>query len=297
MKISRVIAGVLLACSMLAQQVTAQTPAPAPAAQSPAVQTDVVRATLANGLTVVLVPNDLAPVATTVLTYGVGSDDDPRPGTAHATEHMLFRGTNDISAGQLAGLAARAGAQYNAQTTNTNTTFYFKIPSSYVGLALHLEADRMNGASMAPSAWLTERGAIEQEIRADESVPGYAIGAEIRHAFFGNSPYADDAGGTIESFEKMTAGGIATFYKAWYHPNNATLVVAGDIDPIATMAQIHQNFDSIPSVPLQAHKTAPIAPLTSKTIDGGVAELPIPWWEWSTDFPACATRTIKPAKC
>jgi zinc protease len=236
----------------------------------------IVRATLANGMRVVLVPNHLAPVATAVMTYGVGSDDDPTPGTAHATEHMMFRGTGDVSAGQFSDLAARAGAQYDAQTTNISTLFYFKLPSTYVGLALHLEADRMNGAAISPKAWKTERGAIEQEVRADQSVPGFPIGVQIRHAFFGNSPYADDALGTIDSFNKMTAADIATFYKTWYHPNDATLVVAGDIDPVATLAQIHQLFDPIPAVPLPAHKTGTIAPLTSSTIAQGIAELPVP---------------------
>jgi zinc protease len=269
------------------QGVGAQTVSPSPALL-PSATPAVVRETLANGLKVVLVPNHLAPVATTVLTYGVGSDDDPMPGTAHATEHMMFRGTGDVSAGQFADLAARAGAEYDAQTSNTSTLFYFKLPSTYVGLALRLEADRMNGATIAPSAWATERGAIEQEVRADQSVPGWSIGVKVRHAFFGNSPYADGALGTIDSFDKMTATDIQHFYKTWYHANDATLVIAGDIDPAATMAQIHQLFDPIPSVPLPTHKTGSIAPLIAATIAGGVAELPVPVAGLAYRFPSLA---------
>ncbi|HKU66388.1 MAG TPA: insulinase family protein, partial [Candidatus Baltobacteraceae bacterium] len=135
----RLVAGVLAGFFLLPQWALAQN-APQPA-------TGVVQATLANGMRVVLLQNKLAPVATTVLTYGVGSDDDTMPGIAHATEHMMFRGTADVSATQFAEMAARAGAQYNAQTSSIATTYYFKIPSAYTGLALRLEADRMTGAA------------------------------------------------------------------------------------------------------------------------------------------------------
>ncbi|HEY8296611.1 MAG TPA: pitrilysin family protein [Candidatus Baltobacteraceae bacterium] len=234
-----------------------------------------VQATLSNGLHVVLLPNKLAPVATTIVTYGVGSDDDPLPGVAHATEHMMFRGTKDVSAGQLSDMAARAGAQYDASTTNEYTQYYFKVPSSYVGLALRLEADRMTGALDRASDWKSERGAIEQEIRADDSVPGASIGVKLRRAFFGDSPFANDAGGTVASFETMTAADIAAFYHAWYHPNNATVTVAGDIDPQTTLARIKTLFGGIPAVPLPAHKTIVLQPIANTVIDDKI-DLPVP---------------------
>ena len=175
-------------------------------------------ATLKNGMHVVLLPNKLAPVTTTVMTYGVGSDDDTMPGIAHATEHMMFRGSTDVSATQFAEMAARAGAQYNAETTSIATTYYFEIPSAYTGLALRLEADRMNGALDRQSDWDTERSAIEQEVRAHQSVPGAALQAKVRRAFFGDVPYAHDGVGTIDSFQKMRASDIAAFYKIVVSP-------------------------------------------------------------------------------
>lgn len=233
-------------------------------------------ATLKNGMHVVLLPNKLAPVTTTVMTYGVGSDDDTMPGIAHATEHMMFRGSTDVSATQFAEMAARAGAQYNAETTSIATTYYFEIPSAYTGLALRLEADRMNGALDRQSDWDTERSAIEQEVRAHQSVPGAALQAKVRRAFFGDVPYAHDGVGTIDSFQKMRASDIAAFYKAWYHPNNATLVVAGDINPQNVLAEIHRDFDSIPSAPVPQHKAYTIAPLTSTTLSDTISEIPVP---------------------
>lgn len=266
--IGRLCAAVMAGVFFLPQLVLAQTSS----ASGPAV----VQATLANGMHVVLLPDKLAPVTTTVITYGVGSDDDTMPGIAHATEHMMFRGTADVSSTQFAEMAARAGAQYDADTNNISTQYYFKLPSAYTGLALRLEADRMTGALDREQDWNTERSAIEQEVRAHQSVPTATLTAKLRKAFFGDTPYAQDTVGTIESFDKMHASDIAAFYHAWYHPNNATLVVSGDIDPQKLLAEIHSDFDKIPSAPLPQHKSYAIAPLTASTISDTVVEVPVP---------------------
>ncbi|HEY4441928.1 MAG TPA: pitrilysin family protein, partial [Candidatus Elarobacter sp.] len=225
------------------------------------------RATLPNGMRVVLLRNTLAPVVTTVMEYGVGSDDDTMPGIAHATEHMLFRGTTSLSAGQLADVAARMGAEYNAATTFQNTVFFYKMPAAYLDLALRIESDRMVNATIRPADWATERGAIEQEIRAQESSPIYRVSSKLKAAFFAGTPIATASGGTVPSFEKMTAADIAAFYHAWYHPGNATLIVAGDFDPERALALIRERFEPIPAVAVPAHAPIDAAPLTSATID------------------------------
>lgn len=239
---------------------------PAPDVQLPAQAETVVRATLDNGMSVILLPNKLAPVATTIVSYRVGSDDDTMPGIAHATEHMLFRGTTDVSAGQLSDIAARMGAEYNAFTSNEYTLFYFKLPSPYVDVALHIEADRMGNAAIRSEDWATERGAIEQEIQAQQSQPGYAIGMKVREAFFKGTPFADATGGTVPSFNKMTNQDIRAFYRAWYHPSNATLIVAGDIDAQQILAQVHKLFDSIQAGTVQERKPIDVPPLANTTI-------------------------------
>jgi zinc protease len=141
--LKRLVLGVLIALVCVPQPAPAQSPAPpSPApqasAQPPADANGAVRATLANGMHVILLPNRLAPVATTIVSYGVGSDDDTAPGIAHATEHMLFRGTTTLSGGQLADIAARMGAEYNAATTFQYTLYYYKLPSPYVDVALRI---------------------------------------------------------------------------------------------------------------------------------------------------------------
>jgi len=245
-------------------------PAQVAATPAPAAVPNVVRATLANGMHVILLPNKLAPVATTLMSYGVGADDDTLTGVAHATEHMLFRGTTTVSAGQLADIAARMGAEYNAYTSNEQTLYYYKLPSPYVDVALQIEADRMAHATIRAADWATERGAIEQEIRAQESQPAYKIGLRLRETFFAGTPFATASGGTVASFEKMTADDIRAFYHTWYKPGNATLIVAGDIDPQVTLAQVHRRFDAIPDGALPARAPITVPPLTASTLEATV---------------------------
>lgn len=240
-------------------------------AQAHAAQNDVVQATLANGMHIVIIPNHLAPVVTTSLVYNVGGNDDVIPGLAHATEHMMFRGTQTVTSDQFANIATRTGAQYNAQTTNQYTQYYFTVPATYLDVVLHLEADRMSNAKMAQADWANERGAIEQEIKAQLGNPLLPISTKINQLYFGNSPWGQMPGGTIAGFEKMNASDIAAFYHRWYHPNNATLAVAGDVDPQAVLASVHKLFDDIPSAQLPSHP--PLVMLTppstslSETVD------------------------------
>src|SRR5699024_5102167 len=105
----------------------------------------VLRAKLENGLRVVIVPNHLAPVATTILTYNVGSNEAPKgfPGRAHALEHMMFRGSPGLSAQQLSAISAALGGRFNASTQQTATHYYFTVPSDDLPVALHIQAIRM----------------------------------------------------------------------------------------------------------------------------------------------------------
>jgi zinc protease len=255
---------VLFAFLVLPGAVQAQGVPPSPEPNVP------VRATLANGMHVILLRNTLAPVVTTMIEYGVGSDDDTMPGIAHATEHMLFRGTTGVSGGQLADIASRMGAEYNAMTLFQYTLYYYKLPSSYVDLALRIEADRMSNATIRAADWATERGAIEQEIRAQESAPAYKVGTKLKETFFAGTPMATASGGTVPSFEKMTADDIRAFYHTWYRPGNATLIVSGDIDPAQTLARVHEQFDPIPDVAVPVRTPIAVPPLAASTVEASI---------------------------
>jgi zinc protease len=215
---------------------------------------ELVRRTLTNGLQVIVVPNRLAPVVTTVLNYRVGSDEAPPgfPGTAHALEHLMFRGSPGLSGEQLAELAAALGGNFNADTQQGATQYFFTIPAGDLNLALHIEAIRMRGLSQNNQLWNQERGAIEQEVAQDLSDPEYVFYTKLLKILFKDTPYAHDALGTRPSFDKTTGAALRKFHSEWYRPNNAILVISGDIAPDQALQEVTNAFGSIPAGPLPA---------------------------------------------
>jgi zinc protease len=220
-------------------------------ASAPAAATDVLRATLQNGLRVVIVRNTLAPVVTTEINYLVGADESPHkfPGMAHAQEHMMFRGSPGLSGSQLTAIVAAMGGESNADTQQTVTQYVLTVPAADLDVALRLEAVRMQGVLDAEPDWVKERGAIEQEVAQDLSSPWYIFYQRLRAAMFPGTAYARDALGTRASFEKTTGAMLRTFHRTWYSPNNATLVVVGDVDPDLTLALVRRTFGAISARP------------------------------------------------
>jgi zinc protease len=210
---------------------------------------DILRATLKNGLRVVIVRNPLAPVVTTVVNYEVGSDEAPEgfPGMAHALEHMMFRGNPDLSADQLAHISAAMGGNFDANTQQTITQYNFTVPADDLELALHVEALRMRGILGTDELWDKERGAIEQEVAQDLSNPEYLLYSKLLEAVFKGTPYAHDALGTRPSFDKTTGTMLQRFYRNWYAPNNAIFVIVGDVEPETTLAAVKRLFENIPA--------------------------------------------------
>ena len=241
----------------------------APAARAnPPQAADVVRVTLPNGLRVIIVPDPLAPVATTVVNYMVGSDEAPAgfPGMAHAQEHMMFRGTPDLSADQLAAIAAAMGGDFNADTQQTVTQYFFTVPSEDVDVALHIEALRMKGSLDTDALWDKERGAIEQEVAQDLSNPTYVFYTQLLDAMFHGTPYDHDALGTRPSFDKTTGAMLHDFYEKWYAPNNAVLVIAGDVDAKKTLDEIKSLFGDIPAKQLPARPNVDLSSVKAATL-------------------------------
>lgn len=219
--------------------------------------------TLRNGLRVVIVRNTLAPVVSTDMTYLVGSRDDPPgvPGMAHAQEHMLFRGTPDLTSTQLETVATALGGNFNAQTTESLTQYQFTVPAANLDAILRIEADRMRDVLDAQSQWQDERGAIEQEVAQDDSTPGNDFFRDAQARAFAGTPYAHDGVGTRAAFDRLTGPQIKAFYDKWYAPNNAVLIIAGDVDPGATLAQVRRRFEPIPRKRIPAHAPAIFKPL------------------------------------
>jgi zinc protease len=229
---------------------------------------DVVRATLKNGLRVVIVKNSLAPVVTTEVNYLVGSDEAPPgfPGMAHAQEHMMFRGSPGLSADQLSSIIAWLGGDFNADTQQTVTQYFLTVPAGDIDTALRIEAARMKGVLDTEKLWREERGAIEQEVARDLSNPNYVFFTQLLRALYNGTPYEHDALGTRESFQKTTGSMLKKFYDTWYAPNNAIFVIVGDVDPHAVLAKVKRLFQSIPSKPLPRRTAIKLQPLKPATL-------------------------------
>jgi zinc protease len=231
-------------------------------------QPGVVRATLENGLRVVVVPDTLAPVATIVVNYLVGSEDAPPgfPGLAHAQEHMMFRGSPGLTADQLSAIGAEMGGDFNADTTETVTQYFFTVPAEDVDVALHLEAIRMAGALDTEALWQQERGAIEQEVARDLSNPEYLLFQRLQAEFFKGTVFEHDALGTKASFDLTTGAMLRRFHETWYVPNNAILVVAGNVDPAQVVESVRTLFGPIPSRPVPARPSVSLGPVSPQQL-------------------------------
>lgn len=260
-----------MAVAVAAVPAQADDPAGPPAAAA----ADVVRATLSNGLRVVIVPDRLAPVVTTELNYLAGSNDAPDgfPGMAHALEHMMFRGSEGLDKDQLAELGALLGGVYNADTTETVTRYTYTVPADQLDVALRAEAARMRAPSLRQADWEQERGAIEQEVSRDLSSPLYNYLAQAQAILFDGTPYRHDALGTRDSFDRTDATMLRDFHARWYTPNNAILVIVGDVQPERAMAGVQAAFGDIPARPLPAHPSITLNPVQARTL------------ELKTDFP------------
>ena len=219
-----------------------------------AAEPDILRATLTNGLQVIIVRNTLAPVVTTMVNYRVGSDEAPAgfPGTAHATEHMMFRGSPGLSADQLAAISAAFGGDDNADTQHAVTQYFLTTPAENLEVALRVEATRMRDLLPDESLWEKERGAIEQEVAQDLSNPEYVFYEQLLAAVFKGSPYEHSPLGTRPSFDKTTGAMLRKFHNTWYVPNNAILVIVGNVEPQKVLEQVKQVFGGIPAAQLPA---------------------------------------------
>ena len=236
------------------------------AASSPE-QMNVVRATLPNGMRVVIIRNSLAPVVTVESNFLVGGDETPPgfPGMAHAQEHMAFRGCAGMTADQTAAIYAQLGGQDNADTQQNITQYFATVPAADLDVALQAQAACLHGIDDSEQEWSQERGAIEQEVARDLSNPTYKFISRLNEDMFAGTPYAHDPLGTKSSFDATTGEMLKDFYKKWYTPSNAVLLIVGDVDPVPTMAKIRQWFGDIPSHPLPERPIVDLKPVKSES--------------------------------
>lgn len=206
-----------------------------------------VQQTLNNGLKVVVVEDALAPIVSVQLNYLVGSSEAPtsQPGMAHAIEHMMFRGSKGLSKDQLSAITANMGGQSSAFTGQDKTTYCFTVPKQDLPLVLRIEANRMANLTLADSDWQLERKAMMQELAQDAVLPQFQLGDMPMKLLFPHSPYENFPIGTSKGLSSITDKELQHFYQQWYGPNNALLVIAGDVNAAQVMTQVKQYFSPL----------------------------------------------------
>jgi zinc protease len=231
---------------------------------------------LSNGLQVVVVEDHAAPVVHTSVFYRFGSlyETPGKTGLAHALEHMMFRGTPSLSAGGLDDVMARLGAQMNGETNYDYTSFLFDLPADRVGVALQIEADRMQHLALRPQDWSIEQRAVLNELDGDDSSPFFNLLARVRAAAYPGSPAGRTPSGIRSDVARATVADLRRYYSEWYAPNNAALVVAGDVQHDAVFALAKHFFAAIrPRTLPHFMPQHPIA-ATGKTVE---AQFPFPF--------------------
>jgi zinc protease len=207
-------------------------------------------ATLDNGMQVVLVENHRAPVVTHMVWYKVGSADEPEgvSGIAHFLEHLMFKGTDDIAPGDFSKIVARNGGNDNAFTTWDYTGYFQNIARDRLDLVMKMEADRMVNLQLSDEVVLPERDVIIEERRSRlDNNPGSLLGEQMRASLFMAHPYGRSIIGWTNEMEQLSTEDALAFYRDWYAPNNAILVVAGDITMDELMPLAEQYYGVIPA--------------------------------------------------
>jgi zinc protease len=211
------------------------------------------RFTLANGLEVVVVENHRAPIATQMLWYKVGAADELRgkTGIAHFLEHLMFRGTKETPPGAFSRTIAQNGGRDNAFTTADYTAYYQNVAADRLELVMKLEAERMHDLVLTDAVVLPEREVILEERRSRiDNSPAALLNEQLAAAQFLNHPYHNPVIGWEHEMAGLTTEDALYFYRTWYSPTNAVLVIAGDVTVDRVRALAEKYYGPIPSKPV-----------------------------------------------
>lgn len=245
------LSGVLLLNSSWAatQPAPVQAETNASVVNQPLSVTENVRKTvLENGLTVLTKEVRTAPVVSVQVWYQIGSRDEAPGvnGIAHQLEHMLFKGTTDRPI-QFGRLFSALGSDSNAFTSYDQTAYFGTVERNKLQALLTLEADRMQNALINAEELESEKRVVVSELQGYENDPGYRLSRAVMRAVFPNSPYGLPIGGTKADVQNFTVEQVREYYRNYYSPENATLVVVGDFDTDTTLATINETFGKIPN--------------------------------------------------
>ncbi|MBF0417052.1 MAG: insulinase family protein [Magnetococcales bacterium] len=208
--------------------------------------------TLENGLKGIVARESKAPVVIAQMWYRVGSVDEKpgKAGLSHMLEHMMFQGTESVPPEAFSKIIAREGGEDNASTTTDYTMYYVKLASDRLELALRLEADRMRGLKLSEEEFTSENLVVREERRMrTDADPNQRMLERYRALLFGDHPYGRPVIGSMKEIEGLTLADLTAWYQTYYAPNNATLVVVGDVDPEETEQLVKKHFAHLASQP------------------------------------------------
>jgi zinc protease len=225
-------------------------PALALALALPAAAEPVTRFTLDNGLDVVVIEDNRAPVVVQMIWYRVGAADEPpgKSGIAHFLEHLMFKGTETIGPNQFSAIVEAQGGDDNAFTSWDYTAYFQRVAADRLELVMQMEADRMQNLRLQQEDVDTERQVIiEERYQRTDTSPGALLSEQMRAAQFQNHPYGIPIIGWRHEMEGLTREDALAFAEAFYAPNTATLVIAGDVTPEAVRALAEEHYGPIPA--------------------------------------------------
>lgn len=208
--------------------------------------------TLENGLEAVVIEDHRAPVVTHMMWYKIGSADEPRgkSGIAHFLEHLMFKGTDTVAPGEFSATVEAQGGDDNAFTYYDYTAYFQRVAADRLDLMMTMEADRMRGLILSEDNVETERAVIiEERAQRTDSDPGSLFGEQRRAAQYLNHPYGTPVIGWKHEAEALTREDALSFYRTYYAPNNAILIVAGDVNPDEVKAMATAHYGPIAPTP------------------------------------------------
>ncbi len=288
--VRRLFAALLLSVSLAGSAVAAGTDAEPPVRIAP----DATSFTLANGMEVVVVPDHRAPIVTHMVWYKIGAADDPpgKSGIAHFLEHLMFKGTKAHPAGEFSAKVSEGGGQENAFTTADATAYFQTIGKERLGTVMAFEADRMEGLDLTEKVVQSERDVIleERRMRIDND-PGAQLSEAMNAALYQNHHYGIPTIGWMQEMEGLELGDALVQYRRYYTPNNAVLVVAGDVTPEEVRRLADVTFGKVPrrSEPGERIRPKEPPPLAARTVSLSDPRVSEPSWSRTYLVPSYAS--------
>jgi zinc protease len=236
-----------------------------------AVANGVLHTRLDNGLGVVVIPDHRAPVVTHMVWYRSGAADDPvgKSGIAHFLEHLMFKGTHKHPAGSFSALIADLGGHQNAFTAKDFTAYFQQIPAEHLAICMEYEADRMTNLVLADEVVESERKVVlEERLMRIDSHPAQVLGEALQIAAYTTHPYGKPVIGWQHEIRSLGRTDALDYYERFYTPENAVLIVAGDVEPIAAIELANRSYGVIEprgAVPVRDRPSEPM-PTTHRQV-------------------------------